>query len=54
MSFSHLTQVLLINTLCVIFIYFFKGNLPSFHGGSFEGLGMKIRHQTNKQINNTY
>ena len=47
MSISHLTQVLLINTLCIIFVYFFKGNFPLFYGGSFEGVGLGIKLQTN-------
>ena len=32
MSITDVTQVLLINTLCVIFIYFFKGNFLLFYG----------------------
>ena len=47
MSISYLTQVLLINTLCIIFIYFFKGKFPLFYGGSFEGVGLEIKLQTN-------
>ena len=39
MSTLSLTQVLLANTLRVIFIYYFKRNFPSFYGRSFEGLG---------------
>ena len=48
MSIPDLTQVLLINTLCFISIYFFNGNFPLFYGGSFEGVGTAIEHQANK------
>ena len=47
MSVPHLIQVLLINTLCVIFIYFFKGGFLLFYGESFEGVGLAIKLQTN-------
>ena len=47
MSIADLTQVLLINTLCVIFSYFFKGNLPLFYGETFERVGVEIKLQTN-------
>ena len=47
MSIPYPTQVLLINTLCVIFIYFFKGIFPLFYGESFEGVGLEIKLQTN-------
>ena len=47
MSITDVTQVLLINTLCVIFIYFFKGNLLLFYGESFEGVALAIKLQTN-------
>ena len=51
MSIPHLEQVLLINTLHIIFIYFLKRNFPLFYGGSFEGLGMEIApdQQKNQQ-----
>ena len=48
MSIPDLTQVLLINTLCFISIYFFNGNFPLFYGGIFEGVGTAIEHQANK------
>ena len=54
MSIPDLTQVLLINALCVIFIYFFKGVFPSFYGDSFEEYGMEITDRTFKSINITY
>ena len=47
MSILSHTQVLLKNTLCIIFIYFFKGNFLLFYGESFEGVGSAIKLQTN-------
>ena len=47
MSITDVTQVLLINTLSVIFIYFSKGNFLLFYGESFEGVALAIKLQTN-------
>ena len=54
MSISYLTQVLLINTLCIIFIYFFKRKIPSILWWEFWRSWFGNKTPDQQKINNTH